>query len=124
MTPPHSLELVTAAFDDWRSHQSSPGSRIPLALKEQAVELLQTHPISQVLKSLKVNHTTLKRWQRQQTTDNDCSFVPLISPVQSALHVTLRNADGGELIITGLTLSQITTLATQFSASPFSGESR
>jgi len=122
MTSPHSLESVTAAFNDWRQQQSTPRGRIPVALQTQAVALLSSHPISHVIKSLKINHTTLKRWQQWHTTEKPCEFVPLVPEEQPTAHVALRNAYGGECIITGLTLAQITILALQFTAS--SGESQ
>jgi len=117
-----SLESVTAAFDEWRKHRSSPRGRIPVALQTHAVELLQSHPVSRVLKALKINHAMLKRWQQPHRVTNECEFVrltPTVQPTlpQPALHVALRNADGGELTIIGLTLPQITTLALSFSAS-------
>ncbi len=121
MVNPLSLETVSTAFNDWRRHRTSSRGRIPLVLQKQAIELLAYYSKSQVLKALHVNHSMLKRWQQQEMAATECAFIRLTpeSPAASAqpsLQVTLRNINGGELTITGMTLAQITTLATHFTA--------
>jgi len=117
-----SLESVSAAFNHWREHRASTKDPIPLALQKQAIELLRSHSQSRVINALKIDHTMLKRWQQQVAAATEGEFISLTAAAQPALtqpslQVVLRNTVGGELIITGITLSQITTLATYFSAS-------
>jgi len=123
MTNPESLETVSTAFNEWRINRASTKGKIPLALRQQAIELLQSETQSRVIKVLKINHATLKRWQQTETPVSDCQFIPVTPnpqpalpplPMPASLHVILRNAEGGELTICGITLSQVATLATQF----------
>jgi len=126
MVNPISLESVSAAFNDWRKHRASTRERIPLALQRQAIELLLCYSKSRVIKALNINHAMLKRWQLQNAPTSDGEFIRLSTTslpasTPTSLRVTLRNADGGELTVTGITLSQLSTLATHFTAS--AGES-
>lgn len=125
MINPITLESVTSAFNDWRTQRTSLGARIPLSLQQQAIQLLQTHSTSQVIKALNINHKMLKRWQQQQADTPACEFINLTrDPLadHASLQVILHNAQGGKMTITGITLSQLTTLTTAFSTSM--GESR
>jgi len=114
-----SLETASTAFNHWRMNRSSTRGRIPLALQKQAIDLLQSYSKSQVIKALKINHAMLKRWQQEATTAT-CDFISLTTEpslsTQPSLQITLRNANGGELTITGISLSQVSTLATEFTA--------
>ena len=116
-----SLEAVSLAFANWRSDRGTPGARIPQGLRIQAIGLLQSYSKSQVIKALRINHVMLKRWQQRHTDMDKCEFVslpaePVLESSTSSLQVTLRNAQGGELNITGMTISQLSILAEHFTS--------
>ncbi len=80
-----------------------------------------------MIKALNINHSMLKRWQQPEGPTSAGEFIHLVgeSPETSShdsLPVTLRNGQGSEMKITGITLSELSTLATHFSAA--TGESR
>jgi len=126
MPKPITLKSVSLAFNDWRRQRTSLGARIPLNLQQQAIELLQFHSKPEVIKALNINHKMLKRWQ-QQTDTSVCEFInvatdSIIAPdpapsKHAPLQVTLCNAQGGTMSITGMTLCDLTTLAKHFTAS-------
>jgi len=122
-----SLASVSSAFTHWRAQRLSSSAPVPLALQQQATELLQVHSKAQVIKALNINHAMLKRWQAPEADTSEGEFIHLIGETpetssHNSLQVTLRNGQGAEMKITGITLSQLNTLAARFSTS--TGESR
>lgn len=59
-----SLSEVQARFASWRSERT--GRATPRELRSQAVSLLSHHPISEVMKALRLDHKRLKRWREAQ----------------------------------------------------------
>ncbi len=59
---PLSLSEVQEAFRQWRVHRQP--RQVPDTLREQAVSLLKTHKIGEVVKALEVKHQMLHRWKR------------------------------------------------------------
>ena len=59
---PPSLSEVQAAFVQWR--ESGKPRHTPAALREQAVALLASHSMSEVMQALRVDHRRLSRWRR------------------------------------------------------------
>ncbi len=121
-----SLASVSSAFTHWRAQRLSLSAPVPFVLQQQAIELLQVHSKAQVIKALHINHAMLKRWQSPGSETSACEFINLVgetpeTSAEGSLQVTLRNGQGGEMKITGITLSQLSTLAAQFSTS--TGES-
>ncbi len=114
MKAPSTLESVTAEFIHWRSSRASTNEAIPKQLRTQAIELLSHYKKSQIIAALKINHSSLKRWQ-QKGGEESSGFValafetqaPLISPASperstfSGLNITLRNTSGIEMCING-----------------------
>lgn len=109
------LASVKEQFSAWR--QTRTNLKTPLALKEQAVGLLVEHGISQVCKSLDVNHDMVKRWRREVLTQplGAAAFVELpaaatpaaITPaavaVDDRLDLTLihQSVDGSTMSLSG-----------------------
>ncbi len=123
------LESVSSALTHWRAQRLSSSAPVPLILQQQGIQLLQFHSKADVIKALNINHSMLKRWQQQegQASTSASEFIHLVgeSPETSPhdwLQVTLRNGQGSEMKITGMTLSELSTLATHFSTA--TGESR
>lgn len=117
------LESVTTAFNHWRETRSSRKAAVPAVLREQAIELLSHYKPSQVITSLKINHSMLKRWRgddHASINSKTSTFVPLgtdtaSQPRVSGLEITWRNSLGSEMQVKGdLTLVQLTQLAHTF----------
>ncbi len=79
------IEDVKDQFENWRQTRENRG-RIPDRLWEAAVSLCQTHSISQVSKTLRLNHTDLKL--RVQACRSNCQPCVVTSPSFIDLGVT------------------------------------
>ncbi len=117
-----SLESLSSAFAHWRTQRLSSSSPVPLVLQQHAIDLLHIHSKAEVIKALNINHSMLKRWQQPALPVDTarCEFIDLLgetpkTPPHDTLQVTLRNGQGSEMKITGITLSQLSTLAANFS---------
>ncbi len=120
MTTPVTLDSVASVFNHWRVTRTSPKAAVPDTLREQAIELLSHYKLSQVITSLKINHSMLKRWRGIDNSSNITTFVPLQTgrlnhPVTSALEITLQNLSGSEMRVKGdLTPAQLAHLMRAF----------
>lgn len=63
MTTTPSLEQTRAAFEAWRSQRSHPTARIPDALRQAAVSLLDRYSIAEVCAALELRSTRLRKLQ-------------------------------------------------------------
>ena len=63
---PISLSEVQAEFAHWRA--SGKTRHTPAALRKQAVALLADHSMSEVMRTLRVDHRRLSRWRRAFST--------------------------------------------------------
>lgn len=126
MVNPVTLESVSSAFSLWRQNRVSRNESAPEFLRRQALELLAHHSSNRVIEALKINHATLKRWQRI-TEVMPSSFVALpTEPPRIArslpLQITLRNALGAEMHIGGDIPSDLACrLAASFVSMPGAG---
>lgn len=104
---PLSLSEVQAGFAHWRA--SGKTRHTPAALREQAVALLASHSMSEVMRTLRVDHRRLSRWRQAFSAvppPLPQSFVELPSvamaapatptsePVSASLTLTRQAADG------------------------------
>ena len=128
----HTLESVTAEFNHWRATRASSNEATPVRLKTHTLELLPHYKKSQIIESLEINHSTLKKW-RASTDQIPATFVSLpidsglshesaslslneknapTLPNNANLKITLRNESGMEMCISGdLTPVQLLDLA-------------
>ncbi len=107
--PPPTLASVAQQFADWRRTRTN--LKTPLALREQAVNLLASHPVGQVCKGLNINHDMVKRWRRELVAELPVpAFVTLPAALPSPQHdeaqrleLTLahQGADGSTLSLSG-----------------------
>ncbi|MGF1529217.1 MAG: hypothetical protein ACFCBW_20900, partial [Candidatus Competibacterales bacterium] len=87
LPPPLSLETVAKALNAWRRHRR--GRQVPTPLRRQVVALLAHYAISHVVNALALNHTTVKRWQRELGDEAviapalEPTFVPLTTAVDA-----------------------------------------
>ena len=108
------LAQVERAFAHWRNHREQ-RSHTPLALRQQAVALLEHHCPSHICQALGIHSDALKRWRQvgqQNVLANDSSaaagapdFVTLPPeeprPQAEALMLAIERPDGLRLTVTG-----------------------
>ncbi len=117
-----SLTELQEVFRQWRVHRQP--RHVPETLREQAVSLLKTHKIGEVVKALGVKHQMLHRWKRtladpsESSRDSGTVFLPLpvVSPALptvsdmeplSSLTLTRHAVDGSACSLAGsLSLEQ------------------
>lgn len=117
-----SLAELQREFVRWRETRSS--RQVPTPLRVNAIALLGEHSVSEILKTLGINHQMLTRWRRRYGDDpqrvsvpSQGAFVPLnaareVTPsaserFDSRLKITRQTADGTALSVEGeLTLAQ------------------
>jgi len=57
------LETVAQHFAIWRANRQPHGSSVtPINLQQEAVALKANHSVSEIVITLGINHSTLKRW--------------------------------------------------------------
>lgn len=117
-----SLAELQVEFARWRATRSP--RQVPTPLRVNTVALLSKHSTSEILKTLKINHTMLKRWRERYgeepppvSAPSQKEFVtlsaadeltaPASERFDSRLKITRQAADGTALSLEGeLTLSQ------------------
>ena len=112
------IDSVTEAFNEWRATRKGTRAKTPTALREQAVTLLEHHRLTDVIKALSLNSTTLKSWKNIDSAHSSPSkFVALPNPtpaseqVANQLQVTVRTGQGVEVTVSGqLSPAQLTAL--------------
>lgn len=117
------LESVAAAFKTWRNNPQLGRKQVPLSLRQQAIALLANYPISQVINTLGLSHSALKRWQ-QSTPEVDEApeanqFIPLPESPEtpSLLCVTVCIGDDTQLVVEGeLTSHQLSAVVRELQA--------
>ena len=78
------LKQLADEFNLWRSHR--PGRKaIPLALRQQVVDLKSSYRVSHIITALGINYSTLKRWSADASSEVAPNFI--------ALPVLLPNTD-------------------------------
>ncbi len=104
------LEEVTEHFAQWRRNKKN-GERIPQPLWDEAIELVETHGVSQVTRTLRLSATDLNKRrgivgasQRRQVPVAEAAFVevePVHIPVADAeaVWMELERPDGMRLRI-------------------------
>lgn len=119
----HALTLTAVAeqFTQWRATRAHRRSPVPPELRQQALDLLQTHLKSQVIHTLGINSAMLKNWQHSlpgaPTNSAAPDFIPLDIPaptlaMASPIDVTFTRGAAEPLRLQGsLTLSQLTAVA-------------
>lgn len=75
MSNQDTLQLAALAFKQWRKTRTHGATRIPEALRQQAVELRPHYRVSHIIQALKLSHAQLKRW-----ADGDSSNRSLPQP--------------------------------------------
>lgn len=100
------LSTVVSAFEHWRSNRNDRQVPTPIALREQAVSLLNNYSSSQITSALRISGSQLKQWRNSAvSTETQPQFVHLpisISPTQSAVKVELCFASGDQMHLSGL----------------------
>ena len=125
MSKPATLESIASAFDHWRNTRSSRKMTVPEHLREQAIELLNRYKPSHVIAALKINHSMLKQWRRNDNTSAPTptpAFVTLANEVDvptpdlaSTLKISLRHSFGHEMSMRGeITPVQLRALVQSF----------
>ena len=103
---PHTLDQVTAAFDDWRATRSTRG-RIPNKLITLVLGLTDRYSKADITRRLGINHGMLSRWVVNASADDTFIVLPTaaIDPVLLTPHkpieVSIRFASGTELTLVG-----------------------
>ena len=72
------LAELQAAFAEWRLTRQ-PRS-VPTALRVNTLALLDQHPSGEILRTLGINHSMLRRWKDQQGIASGPAFVALPGP--------------------------------------------
>ena len=107
---PLTLDEVAAHFAQWRRHKTK-GERIPQQLWSEAIELVETHGVSQVTRTLRLSATVLNKHrgvvgssQRREAPVAETAFVeieqtPIAVPDSEAMWMELERPDGMRLRI-------------------------
>jgi len=72
------LADLQAAFAEWRETRQ-PRS-VPTALRVNTLALLGQHPTGEILRTLGINHSMLRRWKDQHGIGSGPAFVALPGP--------------------------------------------
>ncbi|WP_159818046.1 hypothetical protein [Colwellia sp. 20A7] len=102
------LTTVVTAFEHWRSNRSGRQVTTPIALREQAVALLNHYSSSKITSALRISGGQLKQWRNTlEPAEKAPLFVHLpISPppllTQPPFTVELRFAQGNEMSLSGV----------------------
>ena len=102
------LTALAAEFSTWRAQRTHRSARIPLSLRDSAVDLLKVCRRACIIKALGINHAMLKAWQdERRTAPPPTAFVPLEvshSPAPMAVlptELTLANRSGQQVTLQG-----------------------
>ena len=105
------LSTVVSAFEHWRSNRNGRQVPTPIALREQAVSLLNNYSSSQITSALRISGSQLKQWLNSAVpTDSTSQFVHLPisgSPTQPPVKVELCFASGDQMHLSGLVNSDM-----------------
>ena len=100
------LSTAVTGFEHWRSNRSGRQVSTPIALREQAVALLNHYSSSKITSALRISGSQLKQWRYTlEHAEKTPLFVHLpISPpfTQPPLTVELRFAQGNEMSLSGV----------------------
>lgn len=100
------LILAENAFQQWRHSRSHRCAKTPLALRKQAVALLEFHSRAIITSTLKLSGNNFKNWTEAfspSSVSHDVSFVALepLTTQPAALNLTLDMANGCQLRLSG-----------------------
>ena len=113
------LESVAVAFSRWRKARRSRREPVPINLQQQALELLSHYRQIQVLGALRINHSTLKRWQQKSLSSNGFVSLPIATgedSTSSSIQITLSNQHGAQMCIVGVNTHQLISLTSRFTS--------
>jgi hypothetical protein len=100
------LPTVVTAFEYWRSNRNGRQVPTPIALREQAVALLNHYFSSQITSALRISGSQLKQWRNSAvTTKTKPQFVhlPLSGAItQPPVKVELCFANGDKMHLSGV----------------------
>ena len=102
------LSTAVTGFEHWRSNRSGRQVSTPIALREQAVALLNHYSSSKITSALRISGSQLKQWRHTlEPAEKTPLFVHLpISPppplTQQPLTVELRFVQGNEMSLSGI----------------------
>ena len=102
------LTTLVTAFEHWRSNRNGRQVSTPIALREQAVALLNNYSSSKIISALRISGSQLKQWRHTlEPAEKIPLFVHLpISPspllTQPPFTVELRFAQGNEMSLSGV----------------------
>lgn len=96
MNQKHQLEALAEQFSNWRSSKDK-SRNTPEHLVKSAVDAIDHHSKTEILKALRINNNTLKRWE-SQFKEPETQFVELptsgsICETDKKLQVKLNFAD-------------------------------
>ena len=105
MSKPDHLNLVIAAFEQWRQTKNKHQTIIPTPLRQQAVALLDEYSSSKITAALRLSGSQLKSWAGVHHVDEKPpTFVhlPLTAALpQQTLSIALHFRHGGQLTLSG-----------------------
>lgn len=101
------LSTLVTAFEQWRSNRNGRQVSTPIALREQAVVLLNHYSSSQITAALRISGSQLKQWRSSvaPAIETMPQFVPLpiSSPLaQPPVKVELRFTSGDLMHLSGI----------------------
>lgn len=107
------LSTLVTAFAQWRSTKNSRQATIPIALREQAVSLLNAYSSSKITSALNISGSQLKQWQHTiESSEKPALFVnlPVSKPLLSnAMTIELCFASGDQLRLNGIVENEVIT---------------
>ena len=105
------LSTLVTAFEHWRSNRNGRQVPTPIALREQAVALLNHYSSSQITAALSISGSQLKQWRNSAAlTETKPQFVHLPisgSPTQPSVKVELCFASGDQMNLSGAVNSEL-----------------
>lgn len=100
------LSTLVTAFEHWRSNRNGRQVPTPMALREQAVGLLEHYSSSKITSALRISGSQLKQWKNSATSpENTPQFVhlPISAPsAQTPFNIELRFAQGDAMSLSGI----------------------
>ena len=115
------LEKVTTEFKHWRETRSKQG-KIPEALWDKVIQLLEHHSIAELGRVLRLSHEQIKAKLSSPQSPKSSAFVELVPPtlkeenhnINLGSKVELKRADGASMVIEHLTESHLANLLNVF----------
>ena len=115
------LEAVTTEFKHWRETRSKQG-KIPEALWDKVIQLLEHHSIAELTRVLRLSHEQIRTKLSCHQSPKSSAFVELEpltlkeenNNINLGSKVELKRADGASMIIEHLTESHLANLLNVF----------